>query len=127
MDRPILTERQIRLLKTIGANDWLCERFVLTGGTALAAFYLHHRYSEDLDFFSTEDIDVMQIGVFFRTVKEEVGFASMDFQSSFNRNLFFLKFSDEVLKTEFTYFPFERIQEGGREYGSPLTVWSILL
>lgn len=28
--------------------------FYLTGGTALSRFYLHHRYSDDLDFFSHE-------------------------------------------------------------------------
>ncbi|MEX0681616.1 MAG: nucleotidyl transferase AbiEii/AbiGii toxin family protein, partial [Balneolales bacterium] len=26
--------------------------FYLTGGTALSRFYLHHRFSEDLDFFA---------------------------------------------------------------------------
>jgi predicted nucleotidyltransferase component of viral defense system len=26
--------------------------FYLTGGTALGRFYLNHRYSEDLDFFT---------------------------------------------------------------------------
>lgn len=30
----------------------LADRFVLTGGTALAGFYLHHRLSEDLDLFT---------------------------------------------------------------------------
>jgi len=34
-----------------------------------------------------------------------------------NRNLFFLNFEDEVLKTEFTYFPFTRIKEGSSHYG----------
>ena len=35
------------------------ELFYLTGGTALAMFYLHHRKSRDLDFFtSTEEIIV---------------------------------------------------------------------
>lgn len=29
-------------------------RFFLTGGTALAAYYLEHRYSEDLDLFTTD-------------------------------------------------------------------------
>lgn len=29
--------------------------FYLTGGTALSRFYLHHRYSDDLDFFINED------------------------------------------------------------------------
>ena len=28
--------------------------FFLTGGTALSAFYLHHRYSEDLDLFTLD-------------------------------------------------------------------------
>ena len=28
--------------------------FYLTGGTALSRFYLHHRYSDDLDFFSQD-------------------------------------------------------------------------
>src|SRR5258708_3524390 len=30
------------------------EQFYLTGGTALAAFHLHHRLSYDLDFFTSE-------------------------------------------------------------------------
>lgn len=30
--------------------------FVLSGGTALSRFYFHHRFSEDLDFFSGETI-----------------------------------------------------------------------
>lgn len=29
-------------------------KFFLTGGTALAAYYLHHRLSEDLDFFTID-------------------------------------------------------------------------
>jgi len=36
----------------------------LTGGTALSAFYLHHRVSEDLDFFTanpTKDNEIIKI------------------------------------------------------------------
>jgi len=29
--------------------------FYLTGGTALSAFYLHHRFSEDIDLFTQQD------------------------------------------------------------------------
>jgi predicted nucleotidyltransferase component of viral defense system len=32
----------------------LTHRFVLTGGTALAGYYLHHRLSEDLDLFTLD-------------------------------------------------------------------------
>ena len=34
-----------------------------------------------------------------------------------NRNLFFVHFSDEIIKMEFTYFPFPRIEIGERHYG----------
>lgn len=33
-------------------DPWFRRHFYLTGGTALAAFHLFHRYSDDLDFFS---------------------------------------------------------------------------
>jgi len=33
----------------------------LTGGTALAAFYLHHRYSVDLDLFTENPVAVSQV------------------------------------------------------------------
>jgi predicted nucleotidyltransferase component of viral defense system len=35
--------------------------FFLTGGTALAVFYLHHRTSNDLDFFTLDNIDISEI------------------------------------------------------------------
>ena len=33
----------------------------MTGGTALAGFYLHHRYSDDLDFFTRSEGAVAQV------------------------------------------------------------------
>lgn len=46
----ILTPTQERFLAGFfGGGESL---FYLTGGTALAAFYLRHRYSDDLDFFT---------------------------------------------------------------------------
>ena len=49
----ILTPFQKQLLKAIGDSP-LADSFYLTGGTALAAFYLQHGFSEDLDFFSSD-------------------------------------------------------------------------
>ncbi len=48
----ILTPAQKRLLAAASAVEALRSSFVLTGGTALAAYHLHHRLSEDLDFFT---------------------------------------------------------------------------
>ena len=41
---------QDKILKILGKAD---TEFYLTGGTALSRFLLNHRYSDDLDFFST--------------------------------------------------------------------------
>lgn len=117
MEQSILTKKQRVLLEKIGANDMLTRAFYLTGGTALAAFYLGHRYSEDLDFFSTEEYDVLALDVFFKKIKKEAGITTIDFQQSYNRNLFFCRFAEEVVKTEFTFFPFPRIKKGRQEYG----------
>ncbi|NPV52696.1 MAG: nucleotidyl transferase AbiEii/AbiGii toxin family protein [Firmicutes bacterium] len=47
----VLSARQEILLHAIGGSE-LGGDFFLTGGTALSAFYLQHRVSEDLDFFT---------------------------------------------------------------------------
>lgn len=122
MGEEILNKKQIAFLEAI-KTSLLAKDFYLTGGTALTAFYLHHRKSEDLDFFSETEIDLLAIETFLKSKKRELGFITFDLEQSFNRNLFFLHFKKEVLKTEFTYFPFTRIEKGGR-YGQ-LTIDSL--
>jgi len=110
--KAILSENQVKVLEIISQSKDICQNFYLTGGTALAEFYLQHRFSEDLDFFSENEVDPQIIFSFLKSVKEKAEFEKIDAQQSFNRNLFFLHFSDEVIKTEFTYFPFFRIEKG---------------
>lgn len=117
MENSTLTERQIQFLRLFGQVQSLPEQFYLSGGTALAGFYLHHRYSEDLDFFSESEINVEALNIFFKKIQAQLGFTKIDFQQSYNRNLFFLHFNDEVLKLEFTYYPFTPIEKGILEYG----------
>lgn len=57
MDKPspdILTPLQRQTLDAFFAQAPFAESFYLTGGTALAAFHLFHRYSDDLDLFTHE-------------------------------------------------------------------------
>jgi predicted nucleotidyltransferase component of viral defense system len=56
----ILTPLQHRLLSEIGRSP-LGKDFFLSGGTALAAFYLHHRYSLDLDLFTANPAALPQV------------------------------------------------------------------
>src|SRR3989338_7105778 len=50
----ILTRVQRAILQCVSAVPGQ-EQFYLTGGTALAYFYLQHRQSHDLDFFTTTE------------------------------------------------------------------------
>jgi predicted nucleotidyltransferase component of viral defense system len=56
----ILTPLQRQTLIAIGQTS-LWGNFYLTGGTALAAFYLHHRYSVDLDFFTSDPTAIARV------------------------------------------------------------------
>jgi predicted nucleotidyltransferase component of viral defense system len=49
----ILTSTQNSFLREFFSR---AQEFYLTGGTALSAFYLRHRYSEDLDFFTNDEV-----------------------------------------------------------------------
>ena len=50
----ILTSLQRTVLDAIFAEEMFARSFYLTGGTALAAFYVFHRYSDDLDLFTND-------------------------------------------------------------------------
>jgi len=43
------------------------KNFFLTGGTALAVFYLHHRLSDDLDLFTKDFSSLAEIGFWIKT------------------------------------------------------------
>jgi len=49
--KKILSPLQAKILDLFYREEF---PFFLTGGTALSAFYLHHRYSQDLDFFTLD-------------------------------------------------------------------------
>ena len=53
--KEILTLRQRTFLDFICQEEYICKNFYFTGGTVLAAFYLSHRLSEDLDFFNERE------------------------------------------------------------------------
>lgn len=50
----ILTVNQQQILRLASQVPLFADNFFFTGGSALAEFYLQHRYSEDLDFFTEQ-------------------------------------------------------------------------
>ncbi len=110
--KDILSENQQNILNIINKDKLICDNFYLTGGTALAEFYLKHRLSEDLDFFSEKEFDPQSISIFLEKIREKAKIKKIEYHQSFNRNLFFLDLIDgDTVKMEFTYFPFERIDK----------------
>ena len=102
MIQSILTAKQTLLIRLFSANSNIQRYFYLSGGTALSEYYLHHRLSEDLDFFTETEI---------KSISSRAGIKKVDFQQSFNRNLIYLHFDNEIVKTEFTYYPFTQLEQ----------------
>ncbi|MDO8569983.1 MAG: nucleotidyl transferase AbiEii/AbiGii toxin family protein [Candidatus Daviesbacteria bacterium] len=111
------TKEQKIILDELAQNEWFSTHFYFTGGTALSSFYLHHRFSDDLDFFSTEKFDNQTIF----TLMEEWGKKhNFTFQSRFMEvtYIFNLKFKDgENLKVDFGYYPYKRVKKGMEKEG----------
>lgn len=66
-NNPILYPHQKTILKLFFSSPF-SRSFFLTGGTALSAFYLAHRESQDLDFFSLKPFDTLLL----RTTMTEI-------------------------------------------------------
>ena len=111
----ILSQNQRRVLDAIAGEKTITDAFYLSGGTALAEYYLHHRYSEDLDFFSPDEFPIEGVTTVLKKIGKRAGITGTRHEQSFNRNLFFLDVGSETIKTEFTYYPFERIDTTKKE------------
>lgn len=108
----ILTEEQRETLRSFAAEEDLAERFVLCGGTALSAFHLFHRRSDDLDFFSLEPVDALRIRSFVDGIRVRVGAERMEGTRIYDRHIFVLPCrSGASLKMEFTHYPYTALQE----------------
>lgn len=111
MAKAVVTPIQQSALELIGKSS-LADNFYFTGGTALSLYYLQHRISEDLDFFSEAEFSPFSVSTELKGFKNKLGYTSIDIGTSFNRNIYLLRFKHKkFLKLEFTYFPFPQIEK----------------
>lgn len=88
----ILTPTQKEIIKIFSSIDGT-EKFYLTGGTALTAFYLYHRLSEDIDIFtSEEELILYVVDKFLVTLNER------NFEAEINRR--FKTFCEFAIRKE---------------------------
>lgn len=113
MGESILTPHQSQILELVGKTKSLTDKFYLTGGTALSEFYLKHRLSVDLDFFSETEFEIEPIEVFFKKHSELLKIIKTELVNHLGLYTFFFTFTDQTtLKVDFSYYPFPRIEKG---------------
>lgn len=108
MEQAILTPLQQQVLSLV-SKELALKHFYLSGGTALAAFYLHHRFSDDLDFFTAQDSDPIAIEGTVKQIAQIVHAPATRFEKLHDRRMFFLQTADGELKLEFTKYPFSQL------------------
>lgn len=112
MVKTILDSFQQQTLQIFG-KSFLQGKFYLSGGTALAEFYLQHRLSEDLDFFTQEELDLDELKKFINLVTRKSDISAVEFQHGFGLYTFFLLDKNKNLKhkIDFGQYPFEPIEK----------------
>lgn len=110
MEQKTLTSAQKTVIREVAKEPKLAD-FYLTGGTALAAYHLHHRISDDLDFFSFGEPDTFFIHEFVNKLKVDLAAGTVRFEKLHDRNQFYFNLSNnEELKIEFTKYPFKQLE-----------------
>jgi predicted nucleotidyltransferase component of viral defense system len=111
----ILTKEQEKFLDHLGGEPYFRSRYYFTGGTPLSAFYLQHRLSEDLDLFSEKEVHVPSARKFLKKIEKPLGIKKIDYRQFLGFHSFQLYFSEtNILKVDFNYYPFPRIEKGMR-------------
>lgn len=98
-----LTRDHEAVLTTL-AKDEIAKQFYWTGGTLLAHYYLHHRTSFDLDFFSDTAFSREDLAPFLTEVKNALHADSLVERKIYDRWEFVLADRDPVLRFEFVLY-----------------------
>jgi len=107
----VLSDFQKKALQLF-KNSVLAKSFYLAGGTALAEYYLQHRKSEDLDFFTQEELNISSLKRFSTAVAKSVKLDKVEYQHGYGLDTFFFYPEGEVAKykIDFGQYPFGTIE-----------------
>lgn len=109
----ILTPRQSFLVEQAAKNDELTGEYYLTGGTALSEFYLHHRLSEDIDFFTRDPVIQQKVDVFLHGIQKEAEIVRIVWKQISGLYTYSLTYGDgEVIKIDFNEYDYPQVEKG---------------
>ena len=118
MGKTILTPTQHKFLESIKKFPEITRWFYFTGGTALAEFYLHHRLSEDIDLFSTSQVNDQKIDYYLKELTPKLLVKSITKDHISGLFVYKLKFSNgDELKVDFNEYPHEVVEQSNLHIG----------
>ncbi|OGG37926.1 hypothetical protein A3J20_02485 [Candidatus Gottesmanbacteria bacterium RIFCSPLOWO2_02_FULL_42_29] len=103
----ILTPQQETILD-IFAGSGLSEKFYWTGGTLLSHYYLKHRYSYDLDFFSDSPFSYQDLANFLTAVKKSLKIEELEEVKIHDRWEFVIHATKPEIRFEFVHYNHEK-------------------
>lgn len=106
------TPIQKKIFELFAKEDKLSKQFYFTGGTALSVFYFQHRFSEDLDFFSSENFEEIPVIEFMRKVSLSLHRNYRYTKRDPARIFEFAKGEKLLIKVDFVHYAFPRIEKG---------------
>lgn len=108
-----LSLRQKQFLDLVLKTNDILTNFYLSGGTALSSWYLHHRESYDLDFFSNRPFEGKKIAQWIRQHNNELEYQSVAVDDDFGFYTFMFRYSDNSrFKVDFAHYTTQRITKG---------------
>ena len=104
------TRIQQQFLDEVRQEPYLIEKFYLTGGTALAACYLNHRESEDIDLFTDSSFEESSVIASMSRIATRLHVKST-LAKIHERLRYDLAFPDrQLLKIDFVFYDFKHIE-----------------
>ena len=108
-----LSLRQKQFLAVVLQTDEILKQFYLSGGTALSSWYLHHRESHDLDFFSNQPFDGEKITHWIKQNEKKLEFQSLVINDDFGFYTFLFRYMDNSrFKVDFNHYTSKRLTKG---------------
>ena len=108
-----LSLRQEQFLAVVLQTEAILKQFYLSGGTALSSWYLHHRESYDLDFFSEQPFDGEKITYWIKQHEEKLEYQSLVVNDDFGFYTFMFRYKDNSrFKVDFAHYTSERLTKG---------------
>ena len=86
------------------------KKFYWTGGTALAAVYLQHRYSQDLDFYTQDLFTHQEVFMFVHNLKKAAKLSRIEEKHIYDRWEFFVH-NENSVRLEFVRYAFQHLKK----------------